>query len=400
MLPNSTASAGTTAGTTDYASLAQLKEMEYRLNSKIESKSSSGAKTGLLWLVTVIALAGAGFAGYTAFQNQQRLAFIDNDLQNSRTQVSEALIKIETSATAFEQAQRLNMQLQQSHNVLEANDKALIEKVNEVISTQQQHGNAVNALSAQVAQYQDRNPNDWKLAESYFLVNNASAKAVFEKDTKAAVWLLTTADELLVDIEDQEVVALRQAISKDIATLKNIAQVDTRGIGMNLDRAYENVDALVLEGYSDPQTRAAAFNKDANNEVSANVQDWKENLQKSAADFASRFVEVRRRNAEAATEFLTPEQDLYLRENIKTRILLAKADLSHGDKEAMVKNLNDAIKMIETYFDPESTVTQSTLEILKGIASSEITIQTPDVLGSATAFSNFAREHLLGRGGL
>lgn len=400
MLPNSTASAGTTAGTTDYASLAQLKEMEYRLNSKIESKSSSGAKTGLLWLVTVIALAGAGFAGYTAFQNQQRLAFIDNDLQNSRTQVSEALIKIESSATAFEQAQRLNMQLQQSHNVLEANDKALIEKVNEVISTQQQHGNAVNALSAQVAQYQDRNPNDWKLAESYFLVNNASAKAVFEKDTKAAVWLLTTADELLVDIEDQEVVALRQAISKDIATLKNIAQVDTRGIGMNLERAYENVDALVLEGYSDPQTRAAAFNKDANNEVSANVQDWKENLQKSAADFASRFVEVRRRNAEAATEFLTPEQDLYLRENIKTRILLAKADLSHGDKEAMVKNLNDAIKMIETYFDPESTVTQSTLEILKGIASSEITIQTPDVLGSATAFSNFAREHLLGRGGL
>lgn len=400
MLPNSTASAGTTAGTADYASLAQLKDMEYRLNSKIESKSSSGAKTGLLWLVTVIALAGAGFAGYTAFQNQQRLAFIDNDLQNSRTQVSEALIKIESSATAFEQAQRLNMQLQQSHNVLEANDKALIEKVNEVISTQQQHGNAVNALSAQVAQYQDRNPNDWKLAESYFLVNNASAKAVFEKDTKAAVWLLTTADELLVDIEDQEVVALRQAISKDIATLKNIAQVDTRGIGMNLERAYENVDALVLEGYSDPQTRAAAFNKDANNEVSANVQDWKENLQKSAADFASRFVEVRRRNAEAATEFLTPEQDLYLRENIKTRILLAKADLSHGDKEAMVKNLNDAIKMIETYFDPESTVTQSTLEILKGIASSEITIQTPDVLGSATAFSNFAREHLLGRGGL
>ena len=60
MLPNSTASAGTTAGTADYASLAQLKEMEYRLNSKIESKSSSGAKTGLLWLVTVIALAGAG----------------------------------------------------------------------------------------------------------------------------------------------------------------------------------------------------------------------------------------------------------------------------------------------------------------------------------------------------
>ena len=139
-------------------------------------------------------------------------------------------------------------------------------------------------------------------------------------------------------------------------------------------------------------------NQGESNEPSANIQDWKENLLKSANDFASRFVEVRRRDAEAATEFLTPEQDLFLRENIKTRILLAKADLSHGDKANMQSNLNAALGLISTYFDPESAITQSTLKELSTLASSEITIETPQVLSSVSAFSQYAHEHLLGRG--
>ena len=167
-------------------------------------------------------------------------------------------------------------------------------------------------------------------------------------------------------------------------------------MGMTLDRAYDNVDTLVLEGFTDPKTRAAAFEK--SNEVSADVADWKTNLLNSANQFASRFVEVRRRDAEAATEFLTPEQDVYLRENIKTRILLAKSDLSHGDKEAMQANLADAVRLIKAYYDPKSTITTSTLDMLTGIEKSEITIQTPEVLQSSAAFSQFAREHLLGRG--
>ena len=181
-----------------------------------------------------------------------------------------------------------------------------------------------------------------------------------------------------------------------IAALNNISLVDIRGLGMTLDRAYDNIDSLVLEGYSDPKVRAAAFEK--TQETTKDISDWKANLLNSANDFAARFVEVRRRNAEAATEFLTPEQDLYLRENIKTRILLAKSDLSHGDKEAMQANLADAIKLVNAYFDPESTVTQNTLKMLTSIEQSEITIKTPEVLQSATAFSEFARQHLLGRG--
>lgn len=389
------AAQGAQAMAPTYVDQAQLKELEYRLSTKI-AQGSSGAKTGLLWLVTLITLGAAGFAGYTAFQNQQKLVTFNNTYDSVKQQISEATFKIEQKATLLENAQTQNAALQQTTSALAQNYQSLGQSVNGLITAQQQQAQSLNDLAGKVANFESRNPYDWQLAESYFLVNNASVKAVFEKDIKAAIWMLTQADELLKPIEEENVVALREAISKDIANLNNISLVDMRGLGLTLDRAYDNVDSLVLEGYSDPKVRAAAFEK--TQETTKDITDWKANLLNSANDFASRFVEVRRRNAEAATEFLTPEQDLYLRENIKTRILLAKADLAHGDKEAMQADLADAIKLVNAYYDPESTATKNTLEMLTSVEKSEITIKTPEVLQSATAFSQFARQHLLGRG--
>lgn len=371
----------------------QLKALESQLTAQIERKA--GGKTGLLWVVTVLALAAAGFSAYTSFQNQQTLTLLQSEALTNNQRVNDAIVKIENSAATLEQAQMANAQLLQNYNVLVNNYNTFSAQVNELKNSAASQNAAFAALSEQVQAYSERNPNDWRLSESFFLVNNATAKAVFEKDLDAAIWMLTKADELLVGLEDSAVVALRESISRDLATLNNISKVDVRGMGLNLDRAYDNVDQLVLEGYSDPKKRAAAFEQANTNEPSADFKDWKQNLLKSANDFASRFVEIRRRNADAATEFLTPEQDVYLRENIKTFILLAKADLSHGEKEAMQNNLKSAIGLITTYFDPESQVTTSTLELLNGIVGSEITIQTPQVLESTNAFAQFAKERLL-----
>lgn len=384
----------TVVDSASFASQAQLKELEYRLSTQVAAKS--GGKTGLLWVVTLLTIAAAGFGGFTAYQNQQRINLMTNEYSMAQNKVNDALAKIDRSATLLETAQMQNSALVQNNATLTQNYNNMVESVNGVVASQEQMSSDFATLSSKVANFEARNPLDWQLAEAYFLVNNAQSKAVFEKDLKAALWMLTQADELIANIEEEQVVALRAAISKDMATLKNITAVDVRGLGLSLDRAYDNVDNLVLEGYSDPKTRQAAFEKHEG--TTENLADWKENLLNSANEFASRFVEVRRRNAEAATEFLTPAQDLYLRENIKTRILLAKSDLSHGDKESMQSNLQDAINLVNAYFDPESLVTKNVLETLNSLVNSEITIKTPDVLQSATAFSNFAHQHLLGRG--
>lgn len=428
----------------DAITVAQLTALENRISNQIEHKSSG---KGLLFFVALIALGAAGGAGFTYMQNQQLqqqiallqakninieqvLADSRNDiakLESSDKTFEEAKISTINNANNLERAFQDSLRLQQEHKELAklynqfsaqvtelaaatkqqrdeftALTKEQAEQFTNLNKTQndnfesfkQQQISDFKALHQQVQTYSERNPNDWLLAEGFFLVNNATVKVVYEKDIAAALWMLSKADSLLANIESVDAAKLREAISRDISTLKNVRPIDLRSKLMQLDRVYDNVKNLALEGYSDPEARAAAFSKREANEPSADLKEWKENFIKSANDFASRFVEVRRRNIEAATEFLTPDQDNFLRENIKTRILLAKTDIARGDKDSLQNNLNEAMNLIQTYFSSDSEITINSLAILKEIAEGEISVATPQALESATAFSQYAHSHL------
>lgn len=384
---------------------AQLQNVEDRLTTKMVQ--NAGGKTGLLWLVAVLALAAGGFGGYTAFMEQQKLNLLDNSYRTSQAEylakqghfesaikdIDSAKLQVEAKARDLSQALDEINRLQEDHKTLSNNDQNLNAVLGSIQTAQGQITAKLQEIEQQLNTLQERNPEDWLLSESYFMVKNAFQKAVFEKDVPAAIWMLTAADELLVNIEQEQLIAVREAISRDLITLRNIQQIDFRGLGISLDRAYDNVDQLVFNGYSDKRT---VFNKQT--APTENIADWKDNLLTSAQSFSKRFVEVRRRDANSVSEFLSPEQELYVRENIKTRILLAKNALSHGEKEEMQSNLEQAVALIKGYCDMEHEVTKTTIEYLEKISQSQITIETPKVLESYQAFNGFAKEHLLGRG--
>lgn len=385
--------------------VAQLRNVEERLNTKVVQ--NAGGKTGLLWCVAVLALAAGAFGGYTAFMQQQKLMTLDSSFQDSRAEyianqnsfttalrdVENAKQQVEAKTADLGKVLEQLQTLQQEHQTLSTNDQNLGAVINSLQNSFTQLNTQIAQVNADLDALKVRNPQDWLLSESFFLVNNAYQKAVFEKDVAAAIWMLTNADELLVNITDEQVIAIREAISKDLLTLKNINQIDFRGLGLDLDRAYDNVDKLIFNGYSDRET---VFQKTG--APTEDIANWRDNLITSAKGFSNRFIEIRRRDPNSVSEFLTPEQELYVRENIKTRILLAKNNLSHGDKEEMQSNLNQAISLIKAYCDQKSSVTKTTLDYLSKIAQSQITIETPKLLESYKAFSDFAKEHLLGRG--
>lgn len=391
---------------------AQLHSVEERLQTKIVQ--NAGAKTGLLWCVAVLALAAGGFGSYTAFMQQQKQIQTDGSINTIQTeflknqqQFSSSLAKVESAEKAIDIAKQevdkktaelnsavaLIAELKQEHQALGVNDQNLNKLLESVQTAQAQISDKLNTIEQDLNNLKERNPEDWLLSEGLFLVNNAYQKAVFEKDVATAIWMLTKADELLVNIEKEQVIAIREAISKDLNTLKNIAQIDFRSLGFDLDSAYDNVDKLIFNGYADKQT---VFQKNA--APTDDIANWKENLLTSAKEFSNRFIEIRRRDPNSVNEFLSPDQELYVRENMKTRILLAKNALVHGEKEEMQNNLNQAISLIKGYCVQENQVTKNTLDYLNKLAQSEITIATPRTLESYQAFNNFAKEHLFGRG--
>ncbi|WP_459586072.1 uroporphyrinogen-III C-methyltransferase, partial [Enterobacter asburiae] len=57
-------------------------------------------------------------------------------------------------------------------------------------------------------------------------------------------------------------------------------------------------------------------------ELSSSLSEWRINLQKSWQNFMVSFITIRRRD-ETAVPLLATIQDIYLRENIRSRLLVA-----------------------------------------------------------------------------
>lgn len=165
----------------------QLQALEERLNHKIENTG----KTGILWVFLLLAIAGASYSSYVAFKNEQYINTIQTKYDAALNRIDVANIAIENKASLLEQANNNVAQLQKSIDTLAQNDQNISNSLNGVLVQQQNNTNTIASLDARLTQFSERNPYDWQLSESYFLVNNAMQKAIFEKDVKAGIWMLT-----------------------------------------------------------------------------------------------------------------------------------------------------------------------------------------------------------------
>ncbi len=323
------------------------------------------------------ALKSAQLAGQ---QDAQALAQAQQSLTGAQAEIADLL-------AANDSLKDQNQALAQGQGELNAKLEA--------ISVQHQDElKAMGELNARLDKFEARDPNEWRIAESYFNVAEAYRQAVFGRNAAAAIWNLNQADRLLINLEDENIIAIRAAIAKDLSTLSAIKQPDLTGITLRLEQLYADAGALVLAGYSDPEKRAHAFDKSS--EPTSSFADWKQNLLTSAKEFSSRFVEIRRRAPDAVTEFLSPQQDLFLREHIKTRLLLSRIAAAQGEQNNYTDNLKEARRLIDSYFDKESALVQAALNSIDQLLTTDVSVTMPRVLESHQLFEKLAARQVQG----
>lgn len=359
------------------------------LNHKIKSLKGSNF---ILTSLSVVIFIGLAAFGIYSVKTTALLQEKDTMLETQQQEILSSKNLLETSAQSLSSAAERIDSLVKRNDELESSLKSMNE-LSAKISGIETNAADIAAISARLERYEAQNPDDWRLAECFFLVNNAMQKAVFDKDVKAALWFLNNANLLIADIEDADVIAIRQAINEDITALSNLKPIDRYGINIALNEVYKNVDNLVVKGFSDSAMRENAFKKDT--EPSADITDWKDNLLTSAKEFSSRFIEVRRKDPREATEFMSPTQEIYLRENIKTRLLLAKADLNYSDAQDYTDNLNEALALVNAYFDANHQATKTVVKDINELLQKSVSLETPTVLSSSALFNKLAKERIM-----
>ena len=220
-------------------------------------------------------------------------------------------------------------------------------------------------------------PNDWLLTEADFLLNNALRKLVLDNDVDTSIALLKVADETLSKVALPEVTSVRNAIHADLKNLLSLNNVDQNAIMQDLSELANNVDELTVLNVN--------FDEDPNNDkLTDSLDDWKENAEKSAVSFLNHFIRVTPKKANDKA-LLAPNQDIYLRENIRLRLQIAILSVPRQQDDLYKQSLQTVASWIRTYFDTNTDVAQNFLKNLDELAEQSIYVDVPTQLSGLNA---------------
>ncbi|EHC8536812.1 uroporphyrinogen-III C-methyltransferase [Salmonella enterica subsp. enterica serovar Saintpaul] len=322
-----------------------------------EKKSKNG--TALVLSAVAIAIALAAGIGLYGWGKQQATA---------QTETSDALA---TQLTALQKAQ------ESQKAELEGIIKKQAAQLDDANRQQAALAKQLDEVQQKVATISGSDAKTWLLAQADFQVKLAGRKLWSDQDVTTAAALLKSADASLADMNDPSLITARRAITDDIASLSSVAQIDYDGIILKLNQLSNQIDNLRL---ADNDTDGSPMDSDSS-ELSSSLSEWRVNLQKSWQNFMDSFITIRRRD-DTAVPLLAPNQDVYLRENIRSRLLVAAQAVPRHQEETYRQALDNVSTWVRAYYDTDDAATKAFLEEVDKLSQQNITMDLPETLGS------------------
>ena len=328
-----------------------------------------GSALGLLAILIALGLGGAGyyFGQLQVEEIQQKLTALSGKVQQS---VPTVVAEGQNFEAERAQIQQLIAFSQMASEQIGALHQEIAVKEQSLSALKQEVQRLANQAKAE-------QPNDWLLTEADFLLNNALRKLVLDNDVDTSIALLKVADETLSKVALPEVASVRNAIHADLKNLLSLNNVDQNAIMQDLSELANNVDELTVLNVN--------FDEDPNNDkLTDSLDDWKENAEKSAVSFLNHFIRVTPKKANDKA-LLAPNQDIYLRENIRLRLQIAILSVPRQQDDLYKQSLQTVASWIRTYFDTNTDVAQNFLKNLDELAEQSIYVDVPTQLSGLNA---------------
>ena len=267
-----------------------------------DTEPAAAPRTPRIALLAVIAVAlAAGLAGLSWLDARDRIGATQQEL-------ARRLREIESDAR---EARSISRQAQEA--LREAHGR--IAQLETRLAESQSQQLALEAL------YQDlsRNRDEWQLAEIEQVLAIASQQLQLARNVRAALLALQLAEARLSRTDRPQFAPIRRALARDIERLKVTPAVDFAAVTARIDNLIAGVDSLPLafeeraERTPAPKEPPGSAERGFLARLGAEV--WNE---------LSQLVVVRRMGA-AEPPLLPPSQAYFVRENLRLRLLNARA---------------------------------------------------------------------------
>jgi uroporphyrin-3 C-methyltransferase len=220
------------------------------------------------------------------------------------------------------------------------------------------------------------------LAEVEQMLLNAAQQLQLSANVRAALIFMQSADARLQRMNRPVYRGLSKIIGRDMDKLRALPIVDITGINRQLNKLIVAVDELPL-----------AYQQRAASEPGTNVNPPRDEttgqkLLREVWQELKQLVEIENTGKDEIP-LIHPDQQFFLRENLKLRLLSARIALLSRDEVIFRQELNNIQRWTARYFDAKSPAESDMLSGLKKLSASRISVDLPDLSSSLQAVRNF-----------
>jgi uroporphyrin-3 C-methyltransferase len=324
------------------------------LKRSTDAPSAGRVRGGLALILSCLALIACGYIWYTVLYQNADLFSMDlvsalDRIESNTNQTQESLVSAENDIKT----------LRETQDTL----RASLEKINTDLA---------------------RNRLEWALTETEQLLVIANNRLQLARDPHSALAALRAADQQLQLLASPKLLPVRRELAREISSLESLDKLDISGITLRLATLADNVDRLPLA--TDARLHefepAKAQTGQGGTQVASADTGWRQTAHSLWQDILS-LVRIRN-DMEVQRPLLPPEQQYFLRENLRLMLYGAQQALLQGSIPTYQQNLKSAQRLLKDYFDlnSQSVISaQGELGKLQGMRSAN---DLPDITGSLT----------------
>ncbi len=319
------------------AELSEQQEQDVNGNTKAR-KSRSGLWFGVVMLLIILSVAGAGFYLFQQLRSQQ--ADLGGEVNKGDMQLIELSKQISGYQTQLAAIQsqlatvEANVAGKDTHFTKTLADFSQLH-TEKLDSTR----NELNTAISQVQRQLGKTRGDWLIADAEYLLSIANQRLYLMGDINTTREALEAADQRLRESGDAGAFKVREQIVKDIAAIRNVAVADIVGMYASIQTLQDQVDKLALYlPYTGKALAPAKAAQESTDKESHNLLDQLEGM-----------VTIRH-TEHPIKEILTPEEAQFIREQLSVKLEIVKIALVQQNEQLYQSSLADARKWIEQNF--------------------------------------------------
>lgn len=265
------------------------------------------------------------------------------------------------------------MEAQKHLIALTSAQKVLETNLNNQISQTSDLNRQVSGITTRLSSDQ----RTYKIAEIAYLVKIANLRLTTQHDVTSALILLKQANQEVNALNDPDTENFREALVKNITDLQAITPVDMEGLSDKLTQLQKDIPTLSILVAPKPNTSILE-----NTPHQAQKKWWDRAWDNIRASLKQLVVITHQ--SEDIPAMMTPDQQIYLQENLQLQIMQAQWSALNHNNALYQSSLKQAKDWVNKYYVQNSANTQTFLKSLDGLIALNLSPDFPDLTRSLT----------------